>query len=101
MALGDAMMMDQFTKSLAASYGEGTFRCILDIAETFPDRPAGMYDIARGQCRSLSEDPRRARNSEWRTAQGKPKSFRPMDTIREIELGEDIPITHVLFLPKE
>ena len=48
MALGDAMMMEQFTKSLAGSYREGTLRCILDIAETYPDRPAGVYDIARG-----------------------------------------------------
>ena len=101
MALGDAMMMDQFTKSLAGSFREGTLRCILDIAETYPDRPAGMYDVARGQCLSLSEYPRRARSFGGRTAKGKPQSFRPMDTIREIELGEDIPITHVLFLPKE
>ena len=101
MALGDAMMMEQFTKSLAGSYREGTLRCILDIAETYPDRPAGVYDIARGQCRSLSEDTRRDRNYGETTAKGKPRSFRPMDTIREIELGEDIPITHVLLLPKE
>ena len=60
MALGDVMLMDQFTKSLAGSYREGALRCILDIAETYPDRPAGMFDNARGQCRSLSEDPRRA-----------------------------------------
>ena len=101
MALGDAMMMDQFTKSLAGSYREGTLRCILDIAETYPDRPAGMYDIARGQCRSLSEDPRRARKYGGPSARGAPKSFHPLDTIREEELGEDIPINHVLFLPKE
>ena len=48
MALGDAMMMGQFAKSLAGSYHEGTWRCILDIAETYLDRPAGMYDISRG-----------------------------------------------------
>ena len=101
MALGDAMMMDQFTKSLAGLYREGTLICVLDIAEMYPDRPAGMYDIARGQCRSLSEDPRRARSYGGRTAKGKPKSFRPMDTIREMELGDDTPINHVLFLPKE
>ena len=101
MALGDTMMMDQFTKSLVGSYREGTLRCILDIAETYPDRPAGMYDIARGQCRSSSEDPRRARSFGDKAAKGKPRSFRPMDTIREAEFGEDLPITHVLFLPKE
>ena len=27
--------------------------------------------------------------------------FRPLDTIREEELGDDLPVTHVLFLPKE
>ena len=101
MAQGDAMMMGQFTKSRAGSYREGTLRCILDIAETYPDRPAGMHDIARGQCRSLSEDPRRARSFGDKTAKGKPRSFRLMDTIRETRLGEDLPITHVLFLPKE
>ena len=71
-AIGDAMMMVQFTKSLVGSYREGTLRCVLDIAETYPDRPAGMYDIARGQCRSLSEDPRRARSFGDKTARGKP-----------------------------
>ena len=91
MALGDAMMMDQITKSLAGLYREGTLRCILDIAETYPDRPAGVYDIARGQCRSLSEDPRRARSFGDKTAKGKPGSFLSMGTIREAELGEDLP----------
>ena len=57
--------------------------------------------LQRGQCRALSEDPRRARSFGDKTAKGKPRSFRPMDTIREAELVEDIPITHVLFLPKE
>ena len=101
MAQGDAQMMDQFTKSVAGSYREGTLRCILDIAETYPDRPAGMYDIARRQCRPLSEDPRRARKFGGPTARSAPRSFRPLDTIREEELGGDMFITHVLFLPKE
>ena len=51
----DAAIPDLFIKSLAGSYKEGTIRCIMDVAETYPDRPAGMYDVARGQCRSLSE----------------------------------------------
>ena len=73
----------------------------MEIAETFPDRPAGMYDVAHGQCRSLSEDPRRTLRYGGSTARGSPRSFRPLETIREAELGEDLPITHVLFLPKD
>ena len=76
-------------------------RCILGIGQTYPDRRAGMYETARGHCRSLSEDPRRARKFGGPTAGGAPRSFRPHDAIREEELGEGLPITHVLFLPKE
>ena len=53
MAEMDAIVPELFLKSLAGSYQEGTIRCIMDIAETYLDRPAGMHDIARGQCRSL------------------------------------------------
>ena len=101
MALSDVQMMDQCMRSLVGSYREGTLRCILDTAETYPDRPAGMYDIARGQCRSLSEDPRRSLKYGESSARGKPRSFRPLDMIQEEELGEDLPITHAIFLPKE
>ena len=98
MTLGDAMMMDQFIKSLAGSFRGGTLRCILDLAGMYPDRPAGMHDIARGQCCALSEDPRRARNFGDKTAKGKPISVHPMDTIREADLGDDLPIIPFLDL---
>ena len=49
----DVLVADLFVNSLAGSYRERTLRCIMDYAETFPDRPAGMYEVARGQCRSL------------------------------------------------
>ena len=52
----DAALPDLFMKSLAGSYREGAIRCLLDLAETLPDQPVGMYDVARGQCHSLSED---------------------------------------------
>ena len=54
----DAIVPELFLKSLAGSYQEGTIRCIMNIAETYSDRPAGMPDVARGRRRSLSEDPR-------------------------------------------
>ena len=53
------LLAELFMRSLVGSYREGTVRCIMDLAETYPDRPAGMYDLARGRCRSLSEDPKR------------------------------------------
>ena len=49
----DAAIPDLFIRSLAGAYQEGTIRCIMDTAETYIDRPVGMYEIARGQCRSL------------------------------------------------
>ena len=92
---------DLFIKSLAGSYREGTIRCLLDLADTLPDRPAGMYDIARGQCRSLSEDPRRRRVGDiLPSARRGPKAIRPLQTIYEDELGDDMPVTRVLFLPQ-
>ena len=56
----DRQVADLFLKSLAGSYREGTLRCIMDITETFPDRPAGVYDVARGHaylCRRTRGDP--------------------------------------------
>ena len=73
----DRQIADIFVKSLAGSYREGTLRSIMDIAEMFPGRPAGMYDIARGQCRSLSEDPRRTIRHGGRTARGPSEIFSP------------------------
>ena len=43
----DAAIPDLFIKSLAGSYKEGTIRCIMDVAETYLDCPAGMSGIAR------------------------------------------------------
>ena len=73
----------------------------MDVAETYPDRPAGMYDIARGQCRSLSEDPKRRRQLDMPTALSAAKSIRPLESIPEDELGDAVPMTHALFLPKD
>ena len=87
----DATVPELFLKLLAGSYQEGTIRCIMDIAETYPDRPAGMHDIARGQCRSLLEDPRRRRHIDMSSAKVEPRSFTPMDTVYEDELAEAIP----------
>ena len=97
----DAMIPDLFLRSLSGSFREGTVRCLLDLTETYPDRPAGMYDIARGQCRSLSEDPRRKRQLDMPTASSSAKSISPLETIYEDELGEAVPTTHALFLPKD
>ena len=77
----DAKIPELFIKSLAGSYQEGTIRCIMDIAETYPDRPAGMPDIARGQRRSLSEDPRRRKHIDMPSATVAPKTLTPLETI--------------------
>ena len=89
-------MPELHLSSLAGSHKEGKLRCIFDLAETYPDRPAKTYDVARGQCRSLSEDPRRRHTSRERSK----SAPRALPSIKEDEeLGDDIPITHVLFLP--
>ena len=89
----DAVIPDFFIRSLAGSYQEGTIRCIMDIAETYRDRPAGMYDIARGECRSLSEDPKRRRQLDMPSASAAARSIRPLETIYEDELGDAVPMT--------
>ena len=95
----DVALPDLFLRSLAGSYREGAIRCLLDLAETIRDRPAGMHDIARGQCRSLSEDPRRRRSCDvLPSAQRDPRAIRPLEPIFEDEVGDEIPATHVLFL---
>ena len=82
--------------SLAGSYKEGKLRCIFDLADTYPDRPAKMYDVACDQCRSLSEDPRRRHTTRERSK----TAPRTLPSIKEDEeLGDDVPIAHVLFLP--
>ena len=89
-------MLELYMASLAASFKEGKLRCIIDLAETFPDRPAGMYDAARGQCRSLSEDPSGRRTVGRRSKSGS----RTLQSIQEdSELGDDILVAHALFLP--
>ena len=60
-----------------------------------------MYDIARGQCRSLSEDPRRRRQLDMPSATTAPRSVRPLETIYEDELGDAVSVTHALFLPTD
>ena len=89
-------MPELYMASLAGSFKEGKPRCIIDLAETFPDRPVGMYDAARGQCRSLSEDPSGRRTVGRRSKSGS----RTLQSIQEdSELGDDIPVAHALFLP--
>ncbi len=73
----------------------------MDIAETYIDRPAGMYDVARGQCRSLSEDPKRIRPLDMPSATAAARSIRPLETIYEDELGGAVPSTHALFIPMD
>ena len=75
--LVDAQIPELCIRSLAGSYQEGTVRCIMDIAETYLDRPAGMYDVARGQCRSLAEDPKRKRQLDMPSATAAARSIRP------------------------
>ena len=62
-----------------------------------------MPGIARGQCRSLSKDPRRRIDADLPVAVSAPRSYTlgEMATSRvdEDELGEALPITHVLLLP--
>ena len=72
----------------------------MDIAETYIDRPAGMFDIVRGQCRSLSEDPKRRRQLDMPSASAAARSIRPLETIYEDELGDVAPKTHALFPPE-
>ena len=74
---------------------------MMNVAETYHDRPAGMYDVARGQCRSLLEDPKRRRQLDMPTASSTARSIRPLESVHEDELGEVVPMTHALFLPKE
>jgi hypothetical protein len=86
----DAKIPELFIKSLAGLYQEGTIRCIMDIAETYSDRPAGMHDIARGQCRSLSEDPMRRKNIDMPSATAAPRALKPLETIYEDEMGDAV-----------
>jgi hypothetical protein len=101
MAEVDAAIPDLFIISHAGLYQEGTIRCIMDIAETYLDRPAGMYESARGKCSSLSEDPKRRSQMDMRSAPAAARPIRPLETIYEDELGDVAPMTHALFLPKE
>ena len=75
----DATIPDLFIRSLAGLDQEGTIRCIMDIAETYLDRPAGMYDIAWGLCRSLSEEPKRRRQLDMPSATTAAQSIRPLE----------------------
>ena len=77
----DSIAPELSVKSLAGSYQEGINRCIMDIAEIYSDRPAGMPDIARKQRRSLSEDPRRRRQTDMPSAKSTPKSIKPLYTV--------------------
>jgi hypothetical protein len=97
----EAKIPELFIKSLAGSHQEDTIRCIMDIAATYLDRLVGMHDIARGQGRSLSEDPRRRRQLDMPSATSAPKSVRPLETIYEDELGDAVPIGHALFIPMD
>ena len=86
---------DLLLAPLAGSFKEGKIRFIMDVAETLLDRPAGVYDVARGQCRSSSGSPRRRRTTSRRTK----SSTMTLSSIQEDELGDDVPTTHALFLP--
>ncbi|MFM7977930.1 MAG: hypothetical protein ACKPKO_01330, partial [Candidatus Fonsibacter sp.] len=56
----ERLIPEVFQKFLAGSFREGTLRCWIDLTGTFPDRPANAPQIARGQFRSLSEEPNRS-----------------------------------------
>ncbi|MFM7984436.1 MAG: hypothetical protein ACKPKO_34435, partial [Candidatus Fonsibacter sp.] len=60
----DKNIPETFNRALAGSFKEGTLRCLVDLTGTFLDRPAGMPQIARGQCRSLSVLPNRLSRSD-------------------------------------
>ena len=78
----DALLPDLFMTSWAGSLKEGMVRCLMDTTKTYPDRPAGMYAIARNQCLSLSEGPRRRRSAEnMPSAQREAKAIRLLETI--------------------
>ena len=91
---------DLFMKSLAGSFQNAVMRCLLDIVETYPDRPTGMPEIARGQCRSLSVHPRRRQMcDELPTAKGRARPIQPLEAIPEDNPRGEIPSTHVFFIP--
>ncbi|MFM7987811.1 MAG: hypothetical protein ACKPKO_51715, partial [Candidatus Fonsibacter sp.] len=97
----DKEVPDAFNKALAGSFSEGTIRCLLDITGTFPDRPGGRTSIARGQCRSLSEEP--SRRKEFPEAASAPRSYTPGSGPIAEESDdegdtEQIPVTHALFI---
>ncbi len=73
----------------------------MGTGETYPDRPAGMHDIARGQCRPLSEDPRRKTHGDLPTAKTETNPFSPLVTILEDGLDDSSPSTNSLCLPMD
>ncbi|MFM7987996.1 MAG: hypothetical protein ACKPKO_52650, partial [Candidatus Fonsibacter sp.] len=97
----DKAVQEVFNKALAGSFGEGTIRCLLDITGTFPDRPGGWTSIARGHCRSLSEEPSRRR--ELPEAASAPRSYTPgygpiAEESDDEGDTEQIPVTHALLI---
>ncbi|MFM7984066.1 MAG: hypothetical protein ACKPKO_32545, partial [Candidatus Fonsibacter sp.] len=98
----DRLAAETFKRSLAGSCREGTLRCLLDLSGTFPDRPANVPQIARGQCRSLPEEPNRVSRKDLPMAVSAPRSIRPGESREEEEEAEDkkeaAPITHALFI---
>ena len=77
----DAMIPDLFLRSLSGSFREGAVRCLLDLTETYPDRPARMPDVARGQCRSLSEDPSTRIDADLPVATSAPLARPPLELV--------------------
>ena len=98
----DKDIPETFNRALAGSFKEGTLRCLVDLTGTFLDRPARMPQIARGQCRSLSEEPNRLSRSDLPRAVSAPRSYGPGFGFKEEEESdierEAVPITHALFI---
>ena len=72
----------------------------MDIAETYPDRPARMCEVARTVPIAFG-GPKQRRQLDMPSASSAARSIRPLETIHEDELGDAVPMTHALFLPKE
>ncbi|MFM7977693.1 MAG: hypothetical protein ACKPKO_00110, partial [Candidatus Fonsibacter sp.] len=98
----DRNVPEVFNRALAGSLKEGTLRCLVDLKGTFLDRPAGMPHIARGQCRSLSEEPNRLSRSDLPRAVSAPRTYGPGFGFKEDEDSDNekeaVPITHALFI---
>ena len=58
-------LQHMFMDSLTGCFKDGMLRCPVYMAGCYVDRPAGIYDIFKNRCRSLSEGPKRKHKYDW------------------------------------